>query len=299
MEVGVVVNVLGSFHQHFLSLIKEGLWGFPLDKRGINRIRFDRLVKGAYVLLYFEHHGVRGIWCLCRLIDKFINTKPVKYWIMNPTGYPLQIKLDFILPSNIKSIDIFDSIKPIRQEELISFFNLGFFKSGRWSLYVFGKRKEKGVTYTYDRFKMLIDEFEARNAAKLPEKIGHEEIKEMLYKIGQIQGKYPEKEYPLEDRRIDVVWRKTPRSAPYIAFEIHIRGDIYADLVKLKHAYDIWNAIPVLVVEENKIDEARKWIGGTFHEIKDFFRIILVKQVEEFYEAKRKLKELENMLGIP
>lgn len=33
----------------------------------------------------------------------------------------------------------------------------------------------------------------------------HETLKEIIYKIGQIHGKYPYKEYPIEDKSIDIV----------------------------------------------------------------------------------------------
>ena len=48
------------------------------------------------------------------------------------------------------------------------------------------------------------------------EKPSHEELKELIFAVGQMQGKNPEKEYGLEEKRVDVVWRKTPRSYPYI-----------------------------------------------------------------------------------
>jgi predicted RNA-binding protein len=133
---------------------------------------------------------------------------------------------------------------------------------------------------------------------KRPTKLDHKTIQDLIYDIGQIQGKYPEKEYPIENKLIDVVWRRTAKSVPYMAFEIHISGNLHSDLIKLKHAYDLWNAIPVLITTEEKVDEARRWIEGSFHEVKNVFRILTIKDIQELYESKRKIKRLETKLGI-
>jgi len=85
----------------------------------------------------------------------------------------------------------------------------------------------------------------------------------------------------------------------HIAFEVHLKGDLYADLVKLKEAYDIWNAIPFLITTSEKVNEARRWIGGTFHEIEDKFKILTVDELQRFYNAKREIKEFEVQFGIP
>jgi len=127
----------------------------------------------------------------------------------------------------------------------------------------------------------------------------HEDAVEILYWIGQIQGRYPEREYPLEDKRLDVVWRRTPKSVPVVAFEVSIGGDLYADLIKLKHAHDLWNAIAVLVTTPERAGEAGRWVAGTFHEAKDYFRIITLERLRELYEAKRRLKDMEDLLGPP
>ena len=69
-----------------------------------------------------------------------------------------------------------------------------------------------------------------------------------------------------------------------------LKGNLYEDLVKLKHAYDIWNAIPVLITTEERAREAWQWIHGTFHEVENIFRIITVDKIKKYYELKRKIK---------
>jgi len=63
--------------------------------------------------------------------------------------------------------------------------------------------------------KLLSDEFDARNEIVEVKTLDHDTLVELIYKIGQMQRKYPEKEYPINGARIDVVWRKTLRSVPY------------------------------------------------------------------------------------
>lgn len=298
-NLGVMINALSSSHPHFESIIKERLWGFPDNK--VNRARFERIKIGTIAFLYFGHKHVKGIWAKCKVVEKLVNLKPVKYWVQKPMGYPLQVRLDFLTPSNVKSLGDFNDVKPIRREELLSAFGISIFKASadRWSLYLFGKVRERGITYSIDKFRLLLDEFDARNEIVKVKTLDHDTLVELIYKIGQMQRKYPEKEYPINGARIDVVWRKTLRSVPYIAFEVHLKGDLYADLVKLKEAYDIWNAIPFLITTSEKVNEARRWIGGTFHEIEDKFRILTVDELQRFYNAKREIKEFEVQFGIP
>ena len=251
---------------------------------------------------------MRGLWAICKLLSKEKTSRPVKYWVSNPSGYPLHIRFKFLLPvehtpslADPFRVEWFDHVKPVRRDELASVYGIRIFRAlpDRWSLIIFRDRKIKGVTYSYDRFEAVLNEFEARNKIIESEKPGHEEVKELLFSIGQIQGKYPAKEYLLEDKyRVDVVWRRTAKNVPYIVFEVHVKGDLYADLVKLKHAYDIWNAIPILVVVDDKVGEAKKWISGTFHEVKEVFRVVPISKIQEFYDVKKKAKELESELGI-
>jgi len=306
--VGAIINVRSSSHPHFESLLREGLWGFPCDRKGVNRSRWERLEAGAPVLLYFEHRGVRGVWAVGEVVGREESGAPVAYWVENPTGYPLHVRIRFTLPrehepspTNPFRLEWLEGVRPITREELASLFGLSALRAGRdrWSLFVFGERKERGITYPMSKLRALLDEFEARNRLPaLPRALGHDDVVEMIYRIGQIQGRYPEREYQLEDKRVDVVWRRTPRSVPAIAFEVSIGGDLYADLVKLKHAHDLWNSIAVLVTTPERAEEARRWISGTFHEAKDYFRVITVDELREFYEAKRRYKELEVRLGL-
>lgn len=292
---GTVVNIVGFNHPHIKSLVKEGLWGFPDDKTGSNKRKWERLKVSDRVLLYGEYRAVKGIWFLCELIGKRESHNPVGYWVQNPTGYPWQIILRPIFPIDKFDLDKLDIIDPIRKDELsqmgVKIFNQ---KVDRWSLLIFGN-KEK---YSYELFEKILKEFQVRSEKIKPVMLDHDSVKKIIYQIGVIQNRFPETEYRLENRYIDVVWRRTPKSAPCTAFEVQIGGNIFEALTKLKHAFDIWNAIPVLITTNEQLDEAKKWIEGSFHELREVFRVMSLQDALTYYDVKQKAKEFEKKLGI-
>ncbi len=300
MVLGVIVNVLSFSHPHVASLFMEGLWGFPDDRLGVNKKRWDRLEVGAPILIYGEYRGVRGIWLYGEVADKFVSRAPVSYWVKDPTGYPYQIRIRFKFPSSKIDRKVLDDVIPIEKDELASVYGIRMFRAraDRWSLIIFGDTKQRGVTYSYNLFKNVLDEFITRNRVIKVDRPDHEKIKEMIYEIGIIQGRNPAREYPIENKRIDVVWRRTPRSVPSVVFEVQLGGNLQEALSKLKHAHDLWNSIPVLITTSSQVDEARKWIEGSFHEVKEVFRVIPWEDIKSYYDVKRKVKEIEMKLKI-
>jgi hypothetical protein len=289
-----IVNISSFTHEHVESLFAEGLWGFPDDKPKNNKRRWEKLNVGDYILLYGEFRGTRGIWFLCKLKEKRKYDKPIKYWKKNPTGYPWQIKLAPLFPSNKFDRELLDELSPLTKEDL-KLLGIKIFKQkyDRWSVMVYDENNQQ-----YPLVIKAIEVFKSRNTKVPLEKPDHEMLKQVIYQIGEFQNRYPDTEFNIEDRKLDVIWKKTPKSVPYVAFEIQIGGNIFEALNKLKHAYDLWNSIPVLVTTEEQIQEAKNWIEGSFHEIKDAFRILSWKEIKELYETKQKIKEFEKRLGI-
>jgi hypothetical protein len=290
-----IVNILSFSHEHIESLFSEGLWGFPDDKAGMNKRNWERLQLGSEILLYGEYRGVKGVWMLCSLLEKKESREPVKYWKQNPTGYPWQIKLLPVLPEGRFQRDKLEETVPIKKEELASL-GLRIFrqKYDRWSLRVFGQVDSEQYSAVKEVIKML----QIRNEKIVVNRADHDKIKKMIYQLGEMQNRFPATEYQMDNERIDVIWKRTERSVPSFVFEVHISGNIYKTLVKLKHAFDLWNAIPVLVTTEDQISEAKRWIEGSFHEIKEVFRIVKWQDIAQVYESKQKVKEFERKLGI-
>ena len=126
----------------------------------------------------------------------------------------------------------------------------------------------------------------------------HDQIKEMLSEIGQMEGRVAETEYRINGERIDVVWKRIEAGNPYAAFEIQIGGNFYAALVKLKHAWDKWNSRPYLVTTEEYKRRALEWVSGSFHEIERQMQIIDSEKVKDLYEAVKRARQLKDELDI-
>ncbi|MDJ0269491.1 MAG: hypothetical protein NXY59_02890 [Aigarchaeota archaeon] len=290
-----IVNILSFSHAHAESLFSEGLWGFPDDRSGNNKRKWMKLEAGDDILLYGEYRGVKGIWILCTLLEKRESREPVRYWKLNPTGYPWQIKLAPVFPIDKFQREKLDYIEPIRKDELASL-GIKIFrqKFDRWSIILV----DENIQGQYNAVKKTIDILRAKNERIVVQKPDHDLIKKIVYQIGEIQNRFPATEYTIENKRIDVIWRRTPKSMPSVAFEVQIGGNIFEALSKLKHAFDLWNSIPVLVTTNDQIEEAKRWIEGSFHELKHVFRILSWQDVTEFYEVKQKAKDFEKRLGI-
>ena len=300
---GCIINLISSTHPHFKSLLSEGLWGFPDNK--LNRRRWSALKPGLRALLYFQHKEVKGVWGVAEVVEVSESREPVHYWVENPAGYPLQVRLRLLqpvelapTPTNPLNPEVFDGVKPLRKEELAAL-GASMFRptADRWSILLFGD--EPPATYSSAIFDKILDEYTLRNVKPRPAKPrSHDEVVDMIAEIGRMQGKFVEKEVEIDGKRIDVAWKRIARGVPYAVFEVSIEGDLYADLVKLKHAIDAWNSIAVLVTTAKRRGEAERWISGAFHEVKQYFRVIEIEDLVQLYERKRQYKELENKLGL-
>ncbi|MBI2872584.1 MAG: hypothetical protein HYY00_05265 [Chloroflexi bacterium] len=126
----------------------------------------------------------------------------------------------------------------------------------------------------------------------------HNQLVDQLVEAGQLQHFIAEKEYPIDNERLDVVWRRVERSVPTFVFEVQISGDLYHALGKLKHAYDLWNSRIFLVAQESDRKAAVSLLSGTFHEIQPALRFVEVEKFTKIYELKRSLRDLEKELGL-
>ena len=126
----------------------------------------------------------------------------------------------------------------------------------------------------------------------------HNELRDMIRDIGLMKNLLVDTEYPINGMRLDVAWRMPVRENPDHAWEVHIGGNFFEALAKLKHAWDLWKADPYLVTTERFEEEARKLLGGTFHEIKTHIRIINWQEIVRLYKLLRDTTEMEKELRI-
>jgi hypothetical protein len=134
----------------------------------------------------------------------------------------------------------------------------------------------------------------------IPVEVGnlHDHTQNILAEIGRMQKYVADTEFPIETRRLDVVWRRVQRSVPSYVFEVQVSGNLTEALGKLKQAHDLWNSNIFLVGKEEHRLPAAQLAGGTFHEIQDRLKFIELPQVEELYRRKRAYREFEDQMGI-
>lgn len=126
----------------------------------------------------------------------------------------------------------------------------------------------------------------------------HNELRDMIRDIGLMKNLVAETEYAINDLKLDVTWRTEVQKMPSRVWEVHISGNFYEALAKLKHAWDYWRAEPFLVTTEKYEDQARNLLGGTFHEIKPHIRIINWQHILKLYKLLRDTTDMEKELRI-
>lgn len=126
----------------------------------------------------------------------------------------------------------------------------------------------------------------------------HNEIRDKLVEVGRMEGFISEKEYPLDGERLDVSWRRVVRGVPTKVFEVQIGGSIHQALAKLKHAFDLWNSEPFLIIDEKSKTKATQLLSGTFHELGPHIKVIPLSQVEKLYVSLMDTKILKKRFGL-
>ena len=126
----------------------------------------------------------------------------------------------------------------------------------------------------------------------------HDEIVNMILEIGGMEGKISEKQYQIDHWLLDAIWKRIKTGFPEFAFEVQIGGNFYEALTKLKHAFDKWNCIPILVTTEKFEEEARQLIEGSFHEMGRKAKIINWKKIKNFHRLEKGIKGLKNEIGL-
>jgi len=144
----------------------------------------------------------------------------------------------------------------------------------------------------------IILKFQGRQIEEMEEQISHKDMIQKLIEIGKLQNYIAEGEYPFDIGRLDVVWRRVEQSVPTYVFEVHVKGDLYHDLVKLKHAFDLWNSHIFVVGSQADYEKIKDLLSGSFHEIKEQLRFIDLEKIDELYKRKRAFLDLEEELGI-
>lgn len=266
MAVGTTENWKEAF-------AKGNIWGL----REQQRRHWDALQQGDAVLFYAVR-PVAGIVGYGTVKTKFHQTQP--FWSeeleRNKVIWSLcfEFNLEYCLPPDGWETDRLTS-------ELLRF--------------------KAGLTFRQldaSLAQEVISKFKERHVEQLEEPTSHKEVKDKLIEIGRLQGYIAEGEYSFDLGKLDVVWRRVERSVPTYVFEVHVKGDLYHDISKLKHAFDLWNSRIFLVSSQADYGKVKALLSGSFHEIGGQLRFIDLERIKDLYQRKRAFLDLEKELGI-
>jgi hypothetical protein len=269
--------VVGSPEHWKVAFENGNVWGL----QGTKRRWWERMTEGDGLVFYVSR-PVGGAVGLGRVNTKFKQDKPL--WPeeiqKGEVLWPLRFEFDveFCFPPvqwGTSRLDI-DALRAIVQAG-------------------FQPLKDKARDAALQAFAPLL----ARPSGDRADMAGlHEELKAKIAEMGKIQKFLAQVEYPMEETRLDVVWRRVEKSVPTYVFEIQVGGDIYHALAKLKHAYDLWNSRIFLVAGPPDRNKAESLLSGTFHEIRGRLAFIEIDKMQELYTKKKAYRELEEDVGI-
>lgn len=126
----------------------------------------------------------------------------------------------------------------------------------------------------------------------------HNQVRDKLQEVGILEGFLSEKEYPIDGERLDVAWRRVVRGVPTKVFEVQVSGSPHQALAKLKHAFDLWNSEPYLIINESSKRKVDELLSGTFHELKPFIKVIPLEKVETLYKLLTDERSLKEEFGL-
>ncbi len=129
---------------------------------------------------------------------------------------------------------------------------------------------------------------------------GHFQIRDLLVELGTMKGMEESiSEFPFDHFKLDVIWKRSKvRAYPDYAFEVHKGGDIWKDLVSLKHAFDRFGCQVILVGQPEDRLRIEQQLPGAFHEMSRNFRFIEISDVTKLHTLVKQTRELERRLGL-
>ena len=161
---------------------------------------------------------------------------------------------------------------------------------------------DAGIRARITRLKKLLDILKAGIIEKIEpaeeiETPGHDAFVKMLVELGEMMGFEARANYRYGLEVYDAIWRRRiPGASPSHVFEVVIKGNLHSALGKLSHAHDLWNSKLILVVDKNLLNKAEDLLSGSYHSIKKSVVIFLTNEVQELYEKKKSIIELEKKL---
>ncbi|MFC2154129.1 EVE domain-containing protein [Candidatus Altiarchaeota archaeon] len=282
--------ILSGTPNNWTRAISEGVWGVRENLKNF----WDRVSKGDIAIFYVMQPlvGVNGYGVVG---NKYKQDTPI--WDdelkENRVKYPYRFDFDitYVLPKNQW------------KEKIIKVGDLPI-------------NYRKGINPMVDKtaidgvLKRIDEEWDIKLDTPSPSEYAvpeekklstHDELIEMIYEIGRAKGLYTEKEYPVNAKRLDVVWMRvsqTTGGAPTYAFEVQVGGNITDALAKLRTAYNRWNSNILIIVSEEDNGKVQSSLTTLFPELTEKITILDTKKVRELYEITIKKNKLESTLNL-
>jgi len=280
--------ILTGNEENWETALNSGnVWGV---REGSLVNRWKKLQKGD-LLVFYAKSPIKGVIGVGKIESKFKQDKPL--WpdevrsnkVIYPYRFDFQI-LGVLSPEKWRtealsisdlSVSIWSGINPVGKEKVI----------------------KEIINRLSDKFGLTLDIPEIKKTKKKTtgESL-HNQIRDKLVEIGQMERFISEKEYSLDGERLDVAWRKVVRGVPTKVFEVQIGGSIHQALSKLKHSFDLWNSEPFIIVDKKSLPKVENLLSGTFHELKPHIQVIPLDKVEELYTTLTKQKSLREDFGL-
>jgi len=286
MQIWISVGTI----ENWKTAISGNVWGVKETHKGI----WEKLQKNDLLLFYITS-PVSGIVGIAKIENKIKQDKPLwpeeleKNQVIWP--YRFDFKVEYALPITdweIKKVSItglkvkiMAGLSPVKDKDTIK--------------HVFQKMDQ---TWNTELVKLL-EEIPIRILKKEEVNL-HDQIKGMLLELGKIEGYIAEKEHVFPDtgERLDVVWKRVQASVPTYVFEVQIGGNLHQALVKLKHAYDLWNSNIFIISEEKDLQKINQLLGGAFHEIRDRVKTLTVEKIKKVHEIQIEDNKLKKEMGF-
>ena len=127
------------------------------------------------------------------------------------------------------------------------------------------------------------------------ERPSHSEVQDMLVDIGKALGCDAQKEYPIKNGKLDVLWTTDGQK---MAWEVHFEANLHQALSNLADARVELNAEPRLVTTQEGESKAKKLIEPSFEGLNDTLVIEHWKKIIEWHQSCRGNIEMLKKLGI-
>lgn len=284
------VWILTGNEENWEVAVRDKIWGV---REGNLKKQWDKLEKGD-LLLFYAKFPIAGLIGLGLVESKFKQDKPL---------WPDEVRENKIIYPYRFGFNIIYYLLDSWKEKNINVADLKLpFQAGLNSL----NRKE-AIDEILKRVKnewnvdlptfMVGETNDKRKTIKETPSL-HNQIRDKLYTIGQLENFISEREYVIDGERLDVTWRRVARGVPTKVFEVQVGGSVHQALSKLKHAWDLWNSEPFLIIDPKHKQKVDELLSGTFHEMSGVIKIVTIDKVEELYNHLISQRELLGQLGL-